>query len=83
MEKSIVEEKVTYIHKHEFYCDKCGKYLGISIEYDDGYYERIGEVDIHLYGLTLSGHFCDNCRKKIDSQIEEALTKIGFKIDQE
>ena len=79
MEKTIVEEKVTYIHKHEFYCDKCGKYLGIIRENEDGYYEKIGEVDVHLYGLTLSGHFCDDCRNKIDSQIEESLTKIGFK----
>ena len=79
MEKTIVEEKVTYIHKHEFYCDKCGKYLGISKEYEDGYYERIGEVDLKLYGLELSGNFCDKCKNKIGSQIEEALTNLGFK----
>ena len=79
MEKIVVEEKVTYIHKHEFYCDKCGKYLGITREYEDGYYEKIGEVDLKLYGLELSGNFCDDCKNKISSQIKEALSKIGFK----
>jgi len=79
MKKIIVEKKVIYIHKHEFYCDKCGKYLGISREYDDGYCEEIGKVDLKLYDLELSGCFCDECKNKISSQIEEALIKIGFK----
>lgn len=79
MEKIIIEQKVTYIHKHEFYCDKCGKYLGVSREYDDGYCEEIGKVELKLYDLELSGLFCDDCKNKIISQIEEALIKIGFK----
>ena len=79
MEKRIEKEIITIEHIREFYCDKCGKYLGITRENEDGYYEEIGEVDMHLYGLELSGNFCDYCKNRIGSQIEESLTKIGFK----
>ena len=79
MEKCIEKEVTRTEYEHEFYCDKCNKYLGKSQEYEDGYYLKIGEVDIKLYDLVLSGNFCDDCKKELGTQIREALIKIGFK----
>ena len=79
MDKCIEKEVTRTEYEHEFYCDKCNKYLGKSQEYEDGYYAEIGKVDVKLYGLELSGNFCDDCKKELGTQIREALIKIGFK----
>ena len=44
MEKVLEKEKLVKIITHEFYCDSCGKKIGKSIEFDDGYYEQLNEV---------------------------------------
>ena len=79
MEKTITEEKVTYINKHEFYCDKCGKYLGVTEEEEPGRYCEIGNRCFKILGMYMEGHYCDECRMMILNQIKEALIKIGFK----
>ena len=45
--KEIIREIKTY--EHSFYCDECNKYLGTSQEYDDGWYEDIGEFELKFY----------------------------------
>ena len=79
MEKTITEEKVTYIRKHEFYCDKCGKYLGVTEEYESGGYNEVGYIYLKFLGMAMKGHYCDECKKEINNQIKEALIEIGFK----
>ena len=72
----------TYIaNEHEFYCDKCGKYLGTSTEYEDGYYEEIGEFNLQLHVSNWYGlhkHFCDDCRKEFVNNLIKVLTDMGF-----
>ena len=82
MEKRIEKEIITIEHIREIYCDKCGKFLGSLKENDVTAYSDV--VKRHYFikccsDLIFSGFFCDDCKNKIASQIEEALTKIGFK----
>ena len=67
---------------HEFYCDGCGKHLGTSEEYDDGWYKVIGEFQlaIHMDGWWhLEKHLCDNCQEKFLNNLKTTLENIGFK----
>ena len=68
--------------EHEFYCDECGKFIGTSEEYDDGYYAKIGEAKWHYNGdkgwLAKRGNYCAECRAKIGASIDDALLKLGF-----
>lgn len=69
--------------EHFFYCDECGKYLGSSKEYDDGWYQKLGEFEEKFYvgnhWYQIEKCFCDDCRKSFIENIEVALKKLGFK----
>ena len=46
----VEEQRIESAKKiHHFYCDDCGKYLGSSEEYPDGYYEEIGLLELGFY----------------------------------
>lgn len=79
MEKIKHEERVEVVTVHEFYCDDCGKFLGSSMELDDGYYAEIGAKSWKYGDLKLKGHYCDKCMVKIGERIEETLRGFGFK----
>lgn len=49
MHKQIKRKKEIIKITHEFYCDNCGKFLGSSEEWDDGYYEELGSFENKLY----------------------------------
>lgn len=82
-------EKVNYYEKniecatHTFYCDKCGKELGVSEEYDDGWYEELGKYEesfyIHTKGwYKLHKNLCNFCWGKYTNKIADALLELGF-----
>lgn len=66
---------------HTFFCDGCGKELGSSVEYDDGYYENYGEYEQKFYingWYTIRANYCEECAKKKNQEIVSALEAIGF-----
>ena len=70
------------IIRHKFYCDDCKEYIGSSAEYDDGYYEDIGEVieKAYIYNdwYYLKKTLCDDCRDKFYENLIKQLKEIGF-----
>lgn len=68
MEKGVTMEKIVKVITHEFYCDFCGEKIGESVEFDDGYYEELNEVEFVIqnnYGANRYSkkmHLCDTCR---------------------
>jgi len=68
MEKILEKERIEKLMIHEFYCDLCGKKIGESVEFDDGYYEELNEVKFviqNAYGSNRYSkklHLCDICR---------------------
>lgn len=74
----ITKEKI----EHRFTCDICGKEIGISTEYDDGYYENIGsyEQSIYVCGVwyKYKKTLCKSCQNVITSKMIMALKDIGF-----
>lgn len=84
MERIKTEIIETEEKKHIFYCDNCKEKIGESIEWDDGYYEEIGEYEetyntINVGHYQLKLHLCDKCKIVYNDKIIEAITKIGFK----
>lgn len=83
MEKKRIHRKTISSTIHEFYCDDCGQYIGESTECDDGYYKKLGNVDLDVYIFAycyeLNKCLCNSCRKKLSSNIENNLFKMGFK----
>ena len=81
MEK-VTERKIERVERgHDFYCDRCGKYLGSSEEYDDGYYHKIGNFELKLYTdkwLVLNKHYCNECRRQFLSKLNLILKELGF-----
>ena len=72
-------ERVRVIH--DFYCDGCGKYLGMSIEDDDGYYENKSEFSIDLNTnrwFSLKRNFCNCCQEEFIEKLNESLRELGF-----
>lgn len=69
--------------EHSFYCDECGKHLGTSREYDDGWYEMFGKLELRFNIVNGWYHinkcFCEDCKNKFLSKIKVALKDIGFK----
>lgn len=81
MEKTIKEVKEIEDIKHEFYCDECNCYLGTSLEYDDGYYKKFGELELKFYvdgWLYINKCLCDKCKSEFIHNIRETLLNIGF-----
>ena len=77
--KTITQEKLT----HKFYCDGCDSYLGNTEEYEDGYYDKLGEVDwsfrLPHARYKIDKCLCDKCKVKIFMKIEQVLKETGFK----
>lgn len=69
---------------HDFYCDECEKYLGRSEEYDDGFYNIIGEFEMRIflpegYGwYEIKRCLCEECKKKYLSIFSNDLINHGF-----
>lgn len=83
MEKVINEEVVTQQITHEFYCDKCGKLIGSSKEWDDGYYEELGlynqSINVTNDGwYKFSGHYCIDCKTAKKVEFMKLLFDFGF-----
>ena len=71
---------------HHFYCDGCGKYLGQSLEYNDGWYEEIGVFELKCYidsRYILHKHLCKECEGKLLLETEQDLRRLGFKTESE
>ena len=68
--------------RHKFYCDECNDFIGSSAEYDDGYYDKIGEVveKVYIYNdwYYLKRTLCDNCKDKFYEKLMKKLKDIGF-----
>lgn len=79
VEEKIVEEKRKI---HKFYCDKCGKYLGVIKEYDDGYYEELGSfgerIVVNGTPYYCTGHLCSKCKEEHYKELSNLLETIGF-----
>lgn len=81
MEKTreIIKEVKQY--EHSFYCDECGKHLGTSTEYDDGWYQDFGELEIKIYidgWYRIKKCLCDNCRYNFIEKLKTYLGVLGF-----
>ena len=68
---------------HEFYCDDCKSKIGESLEYDDGYYNQMGEYKQSIclgssvwYKLHLC--LCDQCSTLRTQNIISTLKELGF-----
>ena len=80
-ERDIIVKKRT-IH---FYCDCCNAEIGVSEEFDDGYYEEFGEIstmivtrfDNNPHVRNISGNLCDNCAEKFLKELDESINKIA------
>lgn len=80
-------EKVKFERKHDFYCDKCGKYLGTTYEHPDGWYRQLGEVEFFDHTNSDSteyyGNLCNECTKCLKTEIRtkdiELFKKYGLK----
>lgn len=91
MEKIVEQKEVREITNryHEFYCDKCGKFISQTFEYDDGYYAKPETYDIQV--LTDKGKetkrykyktcLCKECNEKFAEEVKKRLLNYGFKID--
>ena len=92
MEKIVEQKEVKEITNryHEFYCDKCGKFISQTFEYDDGYYAKPESYVIQV--CTSSNYFdttryeyktclCENCREKFNKEVQEKFLQYGFKMD--
>ena len=82
-----VEKKTIEVEQnvYSFYCDRCGEFLGESVEFDDGYVPDIWQfVHSIRFGdkwYEMSKHFCDECKKKQIKDTEMALINLGYKED--
>ena len=85
MERTVSQVKYVEQKTHLFYCDLCGAQLGCTTEYDDGYYEQLGEFELKWY--TPNGWYklhkclCDTCREKYLTNIYGTLEVAGFKLE--
>lgn len=49
MEKTEREIKTIEKYKHHFYCDSCSEFLGTVEEYEDGWYQNLGEFELKFF----------------------------------
>ena len=82
MDKPVVRQRNVEYTVHQFYCDDCGMYLGDSIEYEDGYFETLGDFEERFLfcgdWFHLKRHLCKECRIKLISKMKDSLIRIGF-----
>lgn len=67
---------------YEYYCDNCGKLIGTSLEYDDGWVEPLGEFVQKVYigsWYELKKCLCDACARKEKEKIITTIQSLGFK----
>ena len=79
--KKIIEVEET---RHEFYCDRCGEYLGASYECEDGWYKKFGEFELKCYidgWLHLKRCLCNKCQHELINKVKTTLFNIGFKVE--
>ena len=84
MEKTKEIIKEIKIYEHHFYCDECNKYLGVSQEYEDGWYENIGEFDLKFHidkWYRINKCLCNDCRNKFIENLKTTLKSMGFEKD--
>lgn len=85
MKHEIKEVKETR-NLHIFYCEKCGKKIMESQEFDDGYYAEPDWIDESIFVranknryIYQAGYFCEDCWKKATDELINKLLSIGFK----
>ena len=81
MEQITRADKEKRIYEHSFYCDECGKHLGTSKVYDDGWYESFGELELSFYidgWYRLKTHLCSDCADVFLSNLKYRLDDMGF-----
>lgn len=82
MENITSKEVASVLKIHHFYCDMCGKHLGTTREYDDGYYATIGDYDLEFNvnseWYRLHYNLCVECRAKKRQDIIDTLLSVGF-----
>lgn len=85
MGKITTKQKVVSKTIHSLYCDKCGKHLGDSEEYDDGYYEKYGEYDysyrVDDEWFRFQSYLCDECKQQFVDTLKSKLIDMGFKLE--
>lgn len=79
MERIAYHQKLT--NAHEFYCDKCNKLIGSTFEHENGYYEKLGAVNIQ-FELHMRYKFnktlCEYCYKQLIWKLDDTFLNLGF-----
>jgi hypothetical protein len=82
MQKEEIINKNNSIIIHKFYCDKCGKFLGSSEEYDDGYYENKFTYEYQFFicnkWVVKKAILCDEHRQEFEGSLITTLKNFGF-----
>lgn len=85
MEKIETKNRQIEDRTHHFYCDDCGAHIGSSEEYQDGYYEELGEFELKILmprgWYKLEKCLCKTCIEKFLDTAYAVLEVIGFKPD--
>lgn len=78
-----VEKEIIQTEKniHNFYCNICNKFLGRSIEHEDGWYKEVGKYENRI-GKYFKMHLCDDCRKKVEEKMKDAVENVVAEIKQ-
>ena len=82
MERTTISTRLKEVSSHSFYCDNCGKYLGVTEEYEDGWYEELGECELSFH--LPDGRYrdkkclCDDCKEKYLAELSNSLKRLGF-----
>ena len=88
MEEKHVERKEVDNVIHHFYCDKCKKSLGETIEQEHSYipnpkgmieYNRGLRIGMEWYSINMD--LCEDCARELDNCLIETLTQFGFRIN--
>lgn len=79
MEKILTKKIETEIRYHQYYCDKCGKLICESEEYDDCWIpnqpnKTIYQIDNYKIQILL----CNDCKNKFLNDFYQALERLGF-----
>ena len=67
---------------HKFYCSECEKFLGESIEFEDGYYQEYGNCELAFFfnktWYKYKNNLCERCRNVFYKCLEDELKLFGF-----
>lgn len=84
MKKTITEIVEVEETRHEFYCDRCNRYLGVSYECEDGWHESLGDFELRYYAngwLRLKKCLCDKCKYDFMDELRTTFFNIGFEVE--